>query len=96
MRKLTVLAGLTAIVVSAAFARAESASQSCISKAGSDVLTVEALLTTMVQQGYKIRGLDTSQACAKLHAVDRNGSEAVLLVDLSSGARAGEPARRND
>lgn len=96
MRKLTVLASVAALVASAAFARAESESRSCIGKAGRDVLTVDALLTTMIEHGYRIRGLDTSEGCGKFQAVDRTGAEAVLVVDLSSGAKVGEPVRRND
>lgn len=96
MRKMAVLASLAALIATAGFAQAESVGSSWMGKAGSDSLTVDALLTTMIEHGYRIRGLETKEGCGKFHAVDRNGSEAVLFVDLSSGAKAGEPTQRND
>lgn len=91
--RMTILAGFVVLAAATGFAQAESAGRSCISKAGGNVLTVEALLTTMIEHGYRMRGFDTSEGCGKFRAVDKNGAEAVLFVDLSSRAMGGERMR---
>jgi hypothetical protein len=93
MRKLAVLASLAAFVGAAGFAHAESVGRPCMTKAGNGYLTVEAFLTKIIDHNYKIRSLETKDGCGKVHAVDRNGGEAELFVDLTSGSAGGEPAR---
>jgi hypothetical protein len=92
MRKVTILAGFVALFAAAGVAQGAGAGRSCIGRAEGDVLTVDALLTSMIKHGYRIRGLDTSGGCAKFRAVDRNGAEELLYVDLSSGSKAGARA----
>ncbi len=92
MRKLAVLAGLAALIGFSGFAHAESVGRPCMVTAENDYSTVDAFLTKIIDHGYKIRSLETKQGCGRFHAVDRNGQEAELFVDLtSSGA-----AQRND
>jgi hypothetical protein len=85
MRKLALVASLAALVGTVGFANAESVGRPCMAAAESDYLTVDALLTKMIDHGYKVRSLKTEQGCGRIHAVDRNGGEAELLVDLTSG-----------
>jgi hypothetical protein len=92
MRKLAILASLGAVIGFAGLAQAEGFGGRCMVKTESDYLTVDAFLAKMIDQGYKVRTLETKGGCAKIHAVDRNGREAELLVDLTSG----DAARRND
>lgn len=92
MRKLAVFASLAALISFAGFAHAEGFGRRCMIKAESDFLTVDAFLAKIIDHGYKIRILETKGGCAKIHAVDRNGGEAELFVDLTSGAAA----ERND
>ncbi|WP_374545436.1 PepSY domain-containing protein [Rhodoblastus sp.] len=96
MRTITIFASLAVLVATAGVAEAEGTGRFCMAKAGNDYRTVDALLTTMIDHGYRIRGLETKEGWGKLHAIDRNGAEAVLFVDLASGADVDETIRRND
>jgi hypothetical protein len=96
MRKRTILTILAALAFAAGGARAEGLGRACAANAGSDYLTVEGLLASMIQHGYRIRGLDIKDGCGKFRALDRNGAEAALFVDMSSAAKAGGAGRRND
>jgi hypothetical protein len=93
MRKMTILTSLAALAFATGVARAESAGRSCMANAGGEYLTVQGLLATMIEHGYRIRGHEIKDGCGKFRAFDRNGAEAVLLVDLSSGAKANGSAR---
>ncbi len=92
MRKLAILASLAALVGTAGFANAESVGRGCSTAGASDYLTVDAFLTKMIDQGYKVRHLETKAGCGKIHTVDRKGQEAEHFVDLTSG----DSAKRND
>ncbi|MCI4677242.1 PepSY domain-containing protein [Rhodoblastus acidophilus] len=93
---MAILAILVTLVGAASFAHAESVDRPCMTKAGNNYLTVDAFLTKIIDRGYKIRSLEAKDGCAKLHAVDKNGGEDELFVDLTSGAAAGESAREID
>lgn len=93
MRKLAILASLAALVGASGFANAESAGRRCAISGDSGYLTVDAFLAKMIDQGYKVRHLETKGGgCGKINTVDRGGQEAELFVDLTSG----DAAKRND
>ena len=88
MRKLAILASLAALIGLSGFAHAEIVGRPCLTTAESDYSTVDAFLTKMIDHGYKIRSFETKGGCGKIHAVDGNGGEAELFVDLTSGGAA--------
>ncbi len=91
MRKLAILSGLAAVIGAAGFAQAD-VRRPCLTNGASSYLTVDAFLAKMIDQGYKIRSLETKNGCGKVHAINKSGVEAELLVDLTAGA----PATGND
>lgn len=88
MRKLVILTSLAAIVGATGYAHAESVGRPCMAKSGNEFLTVRAFLTSIIDHRYKIRSLEAKAGCGTVHAVDRNGAEAELFVDLTSGGPA--------
>lgn len=92
MRKLAVLAGIAALVGAAGFAHAESVARRCTIAPEGAYLTVDAFLAKAIDEGYQVRSLETKAGCGKIRAVDRNGGEAELFVDLASG----DAVKRND
>lgn len=92
MRKLAVLAGIAALVGAAGFAHAESDGRPSMIAPEGDYLTVDAFLAKAIDRAYKVRSLETKAGCGKIRAVNRNGEEAELFVDLASG----DAIKRND
>lgn len=92
MRKLAVLAGLATLIGFAGYAHAEGSGRRCMIKQEADFLTINAFMTKAIEHNYRVRSVESKAGCAKIRVREKNGSEAELFVDLTSG----ETTRRDD
>ena len=86
MRKLLILASVAAVIGATGFARAESLGRPCTAKPEADYLSLDALKTKVVEQGYEIRSGEIKKACGEFYVTDKAGKKAELFVDPTSGA----------
>ena len=85
MRKLVILASVAALVGATGLARAESLGRPCTTKPEADYLSLDALKTKVVEQGYEIRSGEIKKACGEFYVIDKAGKKAELFVDPTSG-----------
>ena len=85
MRTLYTLAALVGLAAFAGAAQADSLGRPCTDKAESEYLTLDALKTKVVEQGYQIRSGEIRKACGEFYVLDKNDKRAELFVDPTTG-----------
>ena len=84
MRVALILSAVAAVALSGA-ARADSLGRPCTDKQESEYMSLEALKTKVVEQGYQIRSGEIRKACGEFYVLDKNGKKAELFVDPTTG-----------
>jgi hypothetical protein len=84
MRKLFITLSLVGLAGAAA-AHAENLGRPCTDKPESAYLSLDALKTKLVEQGYEIRSGEFKNACGEFHVLDKLGQQTELFLDPTSG-----------
>lgn len=92
MRKLTVLALITAAAsaVVIADARAGSFDRPCTAAPQSQWMSMDALQAKVQELGYKVQKAKLKNACGEIYALDKNGGRVELFVDPTNGQIIGQ------
>ena len=85
MRTLYTFAALIGLAAFAGAAQADSLGRPCTDKPESDYLSLDALKTKVVEQGYQIRSGEIRKACGEFYVLDKNDKRAELFVDPTTG-----------
>jgi hypothetical protein len=85
MRKSGVLVSFAALVGFTGIVHADGFGRRCMIEQHADFLTINAFMANAIEHNYRVRSVEAKAGCAKIRASEKNGGEAELFVDLSSG-----------